>query len=234
MLDGQGGDETLLGYDSYHNMYLSSIPLIKNMINILKPSKQKLFQINLKYANSFKNFNYHLKRSLHKSRFDFLKEKYFEQINYKIIVEEALDSCSSDFSFQKYNMNHVIEKLLRFEDRNSMYHSVEARLPFLDHNLVELSLSLPLELKLKANQSKFILRESVKKILPKEVVYRTDKKGFEAPKSFWSNFSELSQVLVRESPIIHDMVKSKIPISPYYLWRFGAIAYWEKIYNVSV
>jgi asparagine synthase (glutamine-hydrolysing) len=78
-----------------------------------------------------------------------------------------------------------LEHLLKWDDLNSMSFSIESRVPFLDHNLVETTLSLPNNLLMQKGVSKYILRESVKDILPPQIYNRLDKKGFETPSDEW-------------------------------------------------
>jgi asparagine synthetase B (glutamine-hydrolysing) len=78
-----------------------------------------------------------------------------------------------------------LHTLLRYADRNSMAHSREVRLPFLDHRLVEFVFSLPDEMILKDGWTKLILRESMDQILPSEITWRVDKIGYETPQSDW-------------------------------------------------
>src|SRR5947207_6334191 len=68
--------------------------------------------------------------------------------------------------------------LLRYEDRLSMAFSIESRVPFLDHRLVELAFALPDRVKRRAGWSKYGLRRAVDGVLPRSVVWRRDKKGF--------------------------------------------------------
>jgi asparagine synthase (glutamine-hydrolysing) len=70
--------------------------------------------------------------------------------------------------------------LLRFEDRNSMAHSIEARVPLLDHRLVEYALALPIASKLRGAETKSVLRRALAGTLPDEVRTRRDKIGFRA------------------------------------------------------
>jgi asparagine synthase (glutamine-hydrolysing) len=74
---------------------------------------------------------------------------------------------------------------LRVEDRNSMAHSVEARLPFLDYRLVSLAFSLPGEWKLRGGWNKYLVREALKGVIAEEVRTRTDKMGFPTPSKKW-------------------------------------------------
>jgi asparagine synthase (glutamine-hydrolysing) len=74
---------------------------------------------------------------------------------------------------------------LRQEDRNSMAHSVEARLPFLDHRLVTLAFSVADDWKVKGNLGKILLRKAMTGRIPDIVRTRTDKMGFPTPSAKW-------------------------------------------------
>jgi asparagine synthase (glutamine-hydrolysing) len=76
---------------------------------------------------------------------------------------------------------HELPKLLRYEDRNSMAHSLEARVPFLDIRLVELVSSLDGDWLFRDGQTKSVLRHALSDLLPAEVLNRHDKMGFVAP-----------------------------------------------------
>ena len=75
--------------------------------------------------------------------------------------------------------------MLRYADRNSMAHGREVRLPFLSHELVEFIFSLPSHFKIHDGWTKWILRKTVEKKLPPEIVWRKDKIGFEPPQKSW-------------------------------------------------
>jgi asparagine synthase (glutamine-hydrolysing) len=74
---------------------------------------------------------------------------------------------------------------LRVEDRNSMAHSVEARLPFLDYRLVTLAFSISGEWKLRGGWNKYVVREGLKGVIAEQVRTRTDKMGFPTPSKDW-------------------------------------------------
>lgn len=78
-----------------------------------------------------------------------------------------------------------LPNLLHWEDRNSMAHSIEARVPFLDHRLVEFTLSLPDDFKIRDGVTKFILREATKVDIPDVVRHRRDKMGFATAEPIW-------------------------------------------------
>jgi len=76
--------------------------------------------------------------------------------------------------------------LLRYEDRNSMAFGIEARVPFLDHRLVEAASALPDRLRIDANgRSKVALRRAMKGIVPETVLARRDKVAFQPPQDRW-------------------------------------------------
>jgi asparagine synthase (glutamine-hydrolysing) len=87
--------------------------------------------------------------------------------------------------------------LLRYEDRNSMAFGIEARVPFLDHRLVESALALPDRLKVTGRQRKVALRRAVDDLVPRLILERRDKIGFDAPDQRW--LSESMNVLGRLS-----------------------------------
>ena len=74
---------------------------------------------------------------------------------------------------------------LRIEDRNSMAHSVEARLPFLDYRLVSLAFQLPAAWKLRGPWNKYVLREAMRGRIPEIVRTRADKMGFPTSVAQW-------------------------------------------------
>jgi len=78
-----------------------------------------------------------------------------------------------------------VPMLLHTEDRNSMAHSVEARVPFLDYRLVEAVLGMPDDRKLSDAMTKRVLREAMRGILPEGVRTRTDKLGFATAEETW-------------------------------------------------
>jgi asparagine synthase (glutamine-hydrolysing) len=80
---------------------------------------------------------------------------------------------------------HGLNQLLRYADRNSMAHSREVRLPFLDHNLVEYVFRLPERLLFREGWTKWILREGLKGIVPNEITTRVDKLAYMPPQDRW-------------------------------------------------
>ncbi|MBI2417155.1 MAG: asparagine synthetase B, partial [Ignavibacteriales bacterium] len=83
------------------------------------------------------------------------------------------------------HFEHKLEHLLKWEDRNSMFFSIESRVPFLDYRLVEKTLASVPDMKIKNGITKSILREAMKGILPEKIRLRKDKIGFSTPEEEW-------------------------------------------------
>ena len=78
-----------------------------------------------------------------------------------------------------------LPELLRYEDRNSMAHAIEARVPFLDYRIVELCFSLPGSELIRGGRTKDVLRRALGELLPPAVRDRRDKLGFVTPERHW-------------------------------------------------
>jgi asparagine synthase (glutamine-hydrolysing) len=130
--------------------------------------------------------------------------------------------------------------LLRFEDKNSMYHSIESRLPFLDHHLLDYSVSLNSNHKIHKGWSKYILRKSMENILPKEIVWRKNKFAFNAPDKKWMQFIDTEVYdTIHSSNILNSIIDFKKlknqfeHIKPREKWKLYNIAKWEKLFDVN-
>ena len=109
-------------------------------------------------------------------------------------------------------LQRLLPSLLRYEDRNSMAFSIETRLPFLDYRLVEFVFSLPDEQRLDGMTTKAILRRALRDRLPREVLGRQDKMGFETPTDVWlrSRFAgEVRRRLLRDGPL-HEWLEPSV------------------------
>jgi asparagine synthase (glutamine-hydrolysing) len=80
--------------------------------------------------------------------------------------------------------NYLPNDILTKVDRMSMAHSIEARVPLLDHKFVEFTATIPPELKLHGKTTKYIFKKAMEGILPAEVLYRP-KRGFAIPLGRW-------------------------------------------------
>ena len=111
----------------------------------------------------------------------------------------------ADFSQQMSYVelrNRLPELLLMRVDKFSMAHSLEARAPFLDHQLASYALSLPAALKMQGTRTKAVLKDAVRAWLPEEVVERT-KQGFRVPLPAWlrGELAPWAEDVLRRSPL---------------------------------
>lgn len=107
---------------------------------------------------------------------------------------------------------HGLEELLRYADRNSMAHGREARLPFLNHELVEFIFSLPSDFKIRKGRTKWLLRKSMENKLPQEIVWRKDKVGFEPPQMKWMQDKRIREAIheARKKLVDEKILKPRI------------------------
>jgi asparagine synthase (glutamine-hydrolysing) len=138
--------------------------------------------------------------------------------------------------------------LLHFEDRDSMAHSIESRVPFLDYRFVELVLSLPDQLKIKNGISKYIFREAMAGILPDKIKNRTDKMGFVTPEQLWikNNSSQFRNHLEKAAHFFKDVVREDLLLKDFdaavknnsfafgsFFWRLIALHHWALTFKVN-
>jgi asparagine synthase (glutamine-hydrolysing) len=242
LLDGQGGDETLLGYERYHAGQLYNLLRTRGVLAFMQATIQaKQYNQNLTWLNTAKfMFGTHAPKWRH--LIYKLQQPYLTSP--KQIPEHlfAYSQASKDlFSLQKLELESTnLPALLRFEDKNSMAHSIETRLPFLDYRLVELALNLKFDAKIYQGWSKWILRQGIQHRLPEQIVWRKNKFGFEAPEAIWlRQHQNIMQQHVLDSSLIASICKTShlktlFPrLNARIQWRLYTLALWEKTFNIS-
>tara|TARA_Y100000739_G_C20608804_1_gene467254 strand:+ start:14 stop:508 length:495 start_codon:yes stop_codon:yes gene_type:complete len=127
-------------------------------------------------------------------------------------IDSLHDSLLNHFEYK-------LEHLLKWEDKNSMFFSLESRVPFLDYRLVHKTLSLPSSNMIEKGITKKILRDSMYGIVPEKIRMRKDKVGFESPEASWfrdPSFSKfILDILNSESFKSRKIIKSKSAKSIY-------------------
>lgn len=215
---GEGSDELFNGYLDWNyrrkieNLNRMDVPIIlrKIILNILSMSSlshREEFELLRRSANGESTFwgagpyltEVNKQTVLSKSINDKFKNyTTWESIKpiYKNFNEKAKNR--SVLNWMTYiNLNlRLPELLLMRSDRMGMSVSLEGRFPFLDHRLVEFVMSIPENIKAKNNAPKYILKKSVKNILPSEILNRK-KEGFGLPLSDWYS-SKLRKVIQSE------------------------------------
>ena len=205
-LDGQGADEQLGGYHYFFGSYFKELLMT---LKFLKLTSELFYYVkNHKSIYALKYMMFYLSP---KTIQDQIGNKIFGSINRDFFYKYKSDSDISKDLYSPKSLNsslvehfeHKIEHLLKWSDLNSMNFSIESRVPFMDHNLIEKTISLPSNMKINKSITKFILRESVKDILPNKIYNRIDKKGFSTPSDDW--FRSL-----KFKDYINDMLNSNL------------------------
>ncbi len=247
LLDGQGADESLAGYTNYIHWYLQEL-LSRNKFSKLISEKYLLKKNGIPFNWGIKNWlaaymPSHVSIALEKKEFNkivrtqdvtkdllgCLKGSEWEGIH-KPVVTKLNDILHFNF------IENGLEELLRYSDRNSMANSCEVRLPFLNHELVSFIFSLPSKYKISQGFTKRILRQTVNNHLPKEVVWKTEKVGFEPPQKKWMSSDIMQQYLHESKRILVDngilkqqvLQKKKNSLDAYdsnnFDWRYISLA----------
>jgi asparagine synthase (glutamine-hydrolysing) len=199
MLDGQGADELLGGYHTYFPYRLADQfarlhwgdlgQTIRGLRNSHRKTPVELFRMFVSGFITQRSSIFPAARNLlgfsDRSVLapEFLRVGESESEYAKIPAVKA----SSRFAGMLYEsfFHTSLPALLHYEDRDSMAHSVESRVPFLDYRLVEFSFSLPDDQKIRGPVTKLVLRNAMEGILPEAVTCRTDKMGFVTPEREW-------------------------------------------------
>lgn len=196
MLDGQGADETLAGYVRYLEIYLASIKdnEVRKRIHAEMKKVQPIDVLpDLDVKLPMQTENGIARSTLNKIRRSVKRtdSPYFVGIHpdvvskFKADPNPLLKPQSLKEALYQSTLKRGLNELLRYADRNAMAHSVEVRLPFLNHELVEFIFSLPEELLIGKGWTKYILRRSMEHLLPGEIAWRKDKVGYEPPQQKW-------------------------------------------------
>jgi len=257
MLDGQGADEILAGYHNSFETYLASLLKKGKIFTFIREFKaiKDLYKYN--NANIIKKIidvsisdepKYLIKKILNDRRKPIWYDSSVLQTKGSDIILECLRRRTTlvDLILTEVEFTSL-PKLLKFEDRNSMAHSVEARVPFLDYRLVEFALSVPDDFLIKRGITKRILRQSMDGIIPEKIKNRVTKLGFATPEEHWlrSNpelFLELmkksigsSNGIIRIEGLdnIKKMIEGEIEFNTQ-AWRAICFGIWSKQFNVKL
>ncbi|MEP6789667.1 MAG: asparagine synthase-related protein, partial [Acidobacteriota bacterium] len=206
-LNGDGGDESFAGYERYSAMLMAEqyrrLPrslrksLIEGPIGLLPTSELKRSRLrdakrflnaaNLPRAQRYDRwmsaFDSDMKALIYTDDFraqvgtadNGILDKWFARANGSGVLDAAMLTDQ---------MTYLPNDLLVKVDIASMANSLEARSPFLDHNVIEFAASLPENLKMRRFETKSLLKKVAARLVPREVVYRR-KMGFGVPVGKW-------------------------------------------------
>lgn len=214
LIDGQGADEYLAGYVPIYNVYLDQL------------FEQDKWLYRKEYARFTER--HHLKfhkpaKPLDDSLRERLREFWTHKFCQNSIAEKGDDKLRRHLRL--LSTQTTLKELLRYADRNSMAHSREVRLPFLSHHLVEFTHSLPEKFLLTRGWTKYILRMAVTNELPKSIVWRSEKVGFEPPQQNWMDLKHVQELLQEQRTKYKIQETKNISYTNSSDWRLLADAY---------
>jgi asparagine synthase (glutamine-hydrolysing) len=182
MLGGQGGDEVFMGYRKYmlFNLYnyISEKKVyyaIKQLYYLFNIFGKELFQI----KSYLKNLDRYLKIFESTSKINLPSN----------LVNSPLFNKRSDLTKVQIDdiMSVSVPIQVKSEDRNSMHNSIETRAPLLDYRLVEYGIALPSHYKIKSGYGKWIIRDTMRNNIPKEICFAKYKRGYDASNDYINN-----------------------------------------------
>jgi asparagine synthase (glutamine-hydrolysing) len=243
MLDGQGGDEVFLGYEKYfpagYYAQAKSNPFAAfgDMAAARRNNAGMSWKGTARYTLGafFGGARYRV----HRREMPFLR---CPEITGTPLIQDIAKAYRDPFAIQRLELEASnLPVLLRYEDKNSMAHSIEARVPFLDYRLVELAANLPWDHKLHHGWAKYVLRKAVDDIIPAENLWRREKFGFNSPHSEWMRRKKESALVeMGDSTILRSLCEMDhlqrdfTSLSPRTAWRFYNVALWERVMGVSL
>lgn len=260
MLDGQGADELLAGYSIYYVARALSLlrqkrfnAFIQFLVKIRRvPASRGLSYLLTRLAASLlpARWQEFPRKILREELFPrWMNKTWFAQRDVHVINpwhNDGLEALRQQLlrDVQKASLPH----LLRYEDRNSMWHSIESRVPFLTPQLARFILALPEEYILAPDgTTKAVFRKAMEGIVPEPILKRRDKIGFATPEREWliALRSWLENVLNSEAahaiPALkvdelkkqaHAMLEGKQPFK-WTLWRWVNLIRWTERFGVA-
>lgn len=210
ILGGQGGDEIFGGYTRYLVAYLEQA--LKGAIYETNEEDEHIVSLESILPNlpSLKQYVPMMKSFLKQGAFDDMDRRYFRLIDRmgstaEFFEPDFLNDCRHEAIFKKFSVNFnnpgtksyfnkmthfdmlgSLPGLLQVEDRVSMSVSIESRVPLLDRRIVDLISRMPAGMKFKGGEMKYLLKKTIKDIMPPEIMKRKDKMGFPVPLHIWS------------------------------------------------
>jgi asparagine synthase (glutamine-hydrolysing) len=192
LLDGQGSDEMLAGYTPFFDTYWGTLAVSGNLGRMFNEwnAHKKLRGTSLSFLLQHTLFALvprSIQRRVRFNRSTRVLNPDFTQPYSERFHDGSPKHARSLMNERLYmfTTQTSLPALLRYEDRSSMAHSIESRVPFLDYRLVEYIFSLPDHQKINNGYTKAVLRNAMGDLIPKPIGKRTDKMGFVTPEHVW-------------------------------------------------
>ena len=197
VLNGQGGDELFGGYSRYENIFIADMIRKKRFLECLAQlsKKSRLHSFTRSFKGSImglylalvpNELKVYLFRKKNKPQLDLIRDLLGDYYLAEESLDRMIDSLRS-FNHQLYCdlTKDYLPQLLHYDDRNASAFSIENRVPFVDHRLVEYVSDIPAVYKCHGGWSKWLLRVAMRDLLPQKILWRKDKIGFSTPEQRW-------------------------------------------------
>ncbi|MHB8073340.1 asparagine synthase (glutamine-hydrolyzing) [Desulfosporosinus fructosivorans] len=233
LLDGQGGDELFAGYLPYLSLFMEDLLDSGGLVGKAKTavliaevcrywganwvSPQVITHMvgdrGLRLIKRLKSWRGKTPDTQPEPAF--FHPDFTQRISGKEISRDLSKKLSGKLEDTLYwhLVKQSIPALLRYEDRNSMAFSIEARVPLLDYRIVEFALGLNSSYKIKGSWTKWILRKSCARVAPPEVAWRRSKMGYPTPFARWirtgSDKEHITEILFSKSFLDRRLVSEE-------------------------
>ncbi len=246
ILNGQGADELFYGYNNMAQAILShqfkSLQLgkFRNNLNTMKLGSGYMLRTLLK--TMLPGLEHNLRKKSRIKRRDIIRPELLQNVDNSLITLYKYDNIYDVWRESLYGVH--LPHLVHYDDRNAMAKSIEGRMPFLDHRIVEFVAKIRPDDFLKNGMRKYILRESCRQYIPEIVYNRKDKIGFYTP---------LVNMLAKDADWVSGKLKGNTLLTEAYtnellsklnaknlninealqLWRALSLKIWKQQFNIK-
>lgn len=252
LLDGQGADELLAGYQYYFRQRQLDL-LDRGDLDLAfrETSKfnKRLHEASEQYEGSHRRFNATVAYSENELR-NMRRPPAAVTLNaYNQGVAPAGSGFRLRRTLSEALLYNSLPMLLRYADRNSMAFSREVRLPFLDHELVDFCISMPDHYYVRNGWQKWVLRMAAGQTIPTRIQWRADKVGYAAPLDDWlrKDLFEWGREKIFDTSLIDIPGYNLKSIQRYWnehqsgsanhswaLWKWISLSEWLTIYKAGI
>jgi asparagine synthase (glutamine-hydrolysing) len=237
-LSGIGGDEIFAGYDYYRRFHALDLKRSGNVWSALKvlvfasdtsPARRIVQLARHKTLRFCQRWQIVTDRTKDLRAEAFVPER---KSTLRLLPESCAERLVADVRWA------LLPYWLRAGDKSSMTIPIEIRYPFLDYRLIEFGMGLPISLLIRGGWTKWVLREAMKDMLPREVIWRKVKMGFPFPIVEWLTdgiprleaiFSEMDNPYL-STPFWSARVLEAIKFDPWLVWRAFTFELWHRYY----
>ncbi|MBN1547209.1 MAG: asparagine synthase (glutamine-hydrolyzing), partial [Syntrophaceae bacterium] len=257
MLDGQGADELMAGYDTFRAAHQAGLLTHGKIWCLLK----ELTATKRLYGQGYRSQLYAILRRMTPANLALAyvpRKRLQRYLNLSFFEDGRIDLSPARYrvapkqtTLRDLSLGELsclrLPMLLHYEDRNSMAHSLESRVPFLDYRLVEFILNLPDDYKIFEGETKHLFRHAMQSVLPGIIFNRHDKMGFVTPEAKWLKenpqiFSELFELAITRCGDIFSMSGIEDMFNAFLtgrrefdftFWQIISFGAWVKVFDVQ-